>query len=61
MSKDLNFKMETNSSVEKRAAVGKKGISNGGSRGKEMELAGFVSKGEAISEVEALLARLRAL
>uniref|UniRef100_A0A670IPJ6 Diaphanous related formin 3 n=1 Tax=Podarcis muralis TaxID=64176 RepID=A0A670IPJ6_PODMU len=61
MSKDLNFKMETNSSVEKRAAVGKKGISNGGSRGKEMELAGFVSKGEAIPEVEALLARLRAL
>nr|XP_034972019.1 protein diaphanous homolog 3 [Zootoca vivipara] len=62
MNKDLNFKMETNSSVERRTAAGKKGISNGGSsRGKEMELSGFVSKGEAIPEVEALLARLRAL
>ncbi|XP_062983497.1 protein diaphanous homolog 3 [Elgaria multicarinata webbii] len=62
VSKELNHEMGTNSSAEKKKALWKKDVSNGGSsRGKDTELAGFVSKGESIPEVEALLARLRAL
>ncbi|KAJ7324592.1 hypothetical protein JRQ81_017612, partial [Phrynocephalus forsythii] len=62
VSKDLNREMETNSPAEKKKAAGKKAINNGeNSTGKEMEQAGFVPKGDVMPEVEALLARLRAL
>nr|XP_060625366.1 protein diaphanous homolog 3 isoform X1 [Anolis sagrei ordinatus] len=60
--KERHHEMEANSSVEKRKAAGRKEISNGRSdRGKETETASIVPKGESIPEVEALLARLRAL
>ncbi|XP_062831658.1 protein diaphanous homolog 3 isoform X2 [Anolis carolinensis] len=60
--KEHHHEMEANSSLEKRKAVGKREISNGKSdRGKETEPASIVPKGETIPEVEALLARLRAL
>ncbi|XP_054829401.1 protein diaphanous homolog 3 [Eublepharis macularius] len=62
LSKEHNHGMEASSSAEKRKAVGKKDINHGGSsKEKEIELAGCSSKQEAIPEVEALLARLRAL
>ncbi|ETE57324.1 Protein diaphanous-like 3, partial [Ophiophagus hannah] len=59
-SKDNHRENEANSAVEKRNAVGKKKVPCGGSnRKEEVELGG--SKGEVLPEVEALLARLRAL
>lgn len=62
MNKDHNREMETNSPARKKKAAGKKDINNGeNTTGKEMEHADFVSKGEVMPEVEALLARLRAL
>uniref|UniRef100_A0A8D2Q4K2 Uncharacterized protein n=1 Tax=Varanus komodoensis TaxID=61221 RepID=A0A8D2Q4K2_VARKO len=62
VSRELNHDMGVNSSAEKKKSVGKKDVSSGGSsRGKETESASFVSRGESIPEVEALLARLRAL
>ncbi|XP_026561170.1 protein diaphanous homolog 3 [Pseudonaja textilis] len=59
-SKDIHRENEANSSVEKRNAVGKKKIPCGGSNRKEEAELGS-SRGEGIPEVEALLARLRAL
>ncbi|XP_078246866.1 protein diaphanous homolog 3 isoform X2 [Pogona vitticeps] len=56
VSKELNREMETNSPVGKKKAETNKDISNG-----EMEQTDIVSKGEVMPEVEALLARLRAL
>ncbi|XP_063160618.1 protein diaphanous homolog 3 [Candoia aspera] len=62
MSKDIHHEIEVNSSVEKRNPVGKKkAISGRTNRRDEIELGGSVSEGEVIPEVEALLARLRAL
>lgn len=59
-SKDVHRENEANSSAEKRNTVGKKKVPCGGSsRKEEVELGG--TKGEVIPEVEALLARLRAL
>nr|XP_056718167.1 protein diaphanous homolog 3 isoform X2 [Euleptes europaea] len=62
LSKERNHEMEAGLSAEKRKATGKKDISHGGSsREKEIEFSNSSSKREAIPEVEALLARLRAL
>ncbi|XP_015281140.1 PREDICTED: protein diaphanous homolog 3 [Gekko japonicus] len=62
LSKECNHEIEASSSLEKRKAVGKKESRHGGSsREKEGELSGCSTKREAIPEVEALLARLRAL
>ncbi|XP_029139273.1 protein diaphanous homolog 3 [Protobothrops mucrosquamatus] len=58
--KDSHRKNEANPSVEKRNGVGKKKVTPGGTqRRDEIELGG--PKGDVIPEVEALLARLRAL
>ncbi|KAL7983936.1 hypothetical protein Chor_001247 [Crotalus horridus] len=58
--KDSHRKNEANPSVEKRNSVGKKKVTPGGAqRRDEIELGG--AKGDVIPEVEALLARLRAL
>lgn len=54
--------METSSSMARSKAVGRKEACNGeGNKEKKTERIGSPSKGEAIPEVEALLARLRAL
>ncbi|XP_039185765.1 protein diaphanous homolog 3 isoform X3 [Crotalus tigris] len=58
--KDSHRKNEANPSVEKRNSVGKRKVTPGGAqRRDEIELGG--AKGDVIPEVEALLARLRAL
>ncbi|CAM2096210.1 unnamed protein product [Caretta caretta] len=62
ITKELNYDMEANSSTARSKAVGRKETYNGESnREKEMELVGSASKGDVVPEVEALLARLRAL
>ncbi|XP_048350879.1 protein diaphanous homolog 3 [Sphaerodactylus townsendi] len=62
LGKERNHEMEASTSAEKRKAMGKEDISHGGSSSeKETELSGCSSKQEPIPEVEALLARLRAL
>ncbi|XP_065437229.1 protein diaphanous homolog 3 isoform X1 [Chrysemys picta bellii] len=62
ITKEFNYDMEANSSIARSKAVGRKEAYNGESnREKEMELVGSASKGEVVPEVEALLARLRAL
>lgn len=62
LSKERSHEMEANSSSGKGKAVGRKEGNHGGSsRRKELELSGCSPKREAIPEVEALLARLRAL
>ncbi|KAH1187768.1 hypothetical protein KIL84_020517 [Mauremys mutica] len=62
ITKKFNYDMEANSSIARSKAVGRKEAYNGESnREKEMELVGSASKGEVVPEVEALLARLRAL
>ncbi|XP_067419305.1 protein diaphanous homolog 3 [Emydura macquarii macquarii] len=62
ITKKLNYDIEANSSTARSKAVGRKEAYSGESnREKEMELVGSASKGEVVPEVEALLARLRAL
>lgn len=62
LSKEVDHAIEANLSSEKKKGVGRKNVSSeGSSREKEMESVGFVSKEETIPEVQALLARLRAL
>uniref|UniRef100_A0A8D0G4W5 Uncharacterized protein n=1 Tax=Sphenodon punctatus TaxID=8508 RepID=A0A8D0G4W5_SPHPU len=62
ITKELNYNMETNSSTAKSKTAGRKEAFNSEINvEKEMEPVGFSSRGEAIPEVEALLARLRAL
>ncbi|XP_043389635.1 protein diaphanous homolog 3 isoform X1 [Chelonia mydas] len=62
VTKELNYDMEANSSTARSKAVGRKETYNGESnREKELELVGSASKGDVVPEVEALLARLRAL
>ncbi|XP_065757905.1 protein diaphanous homolog 3 isoform X4 [Muntiacus reevesi] len=62
VAKELNYNLDTHTSTARIKAVEKKEACNAeSSRKKEMELLGSVSKNEPIPEVEALLARLRAL
>uniref|UniRef100_A0A8C0J182 Uncharacterized protein n=1 Tax=Chelonoidis abingdonii TaxID=106734 RepID=A0A8C0J182_CHEAB len=62
ITKEFNYDMEANTSIARSKAVGRKEAYDGESnREKEMELVGSASKGEVVPEVEALLARLRAL
>uniref|UniRef100_A0A8D2AZI7 Diaphanous related formin 3 n=1 Tax=Sciurus vulgaris TaxID=55149 RepID=A0A8D2AZI7_SCIVU len=62
VAKELNYNPDTRTSTGRIKAVEKKEACNVEStRKKEMELLGSVSKNESVPEVEALLARLRAL
>ncbi|XP_003412641.1 protein diaphanous homolog 3 isoform X1 [Loxodonta africana] len=62
VAKELNYHLDTHPSAGRIKAVEKKEACNvESSRKKEMELLGTISKNESIPEVEALLARLRAL
>ncbi|XP_021553513.2 protein diaphanous homolog 3 isoform X4 [Neomonachus schauinslandi] len=62
VAKELNYNLDTHTSTGRIKAVEKKEACNVESnRKKEMELLGSVSKNESVPEVEALLARLRAL
>uniref|UniRef100_A0A8C3X448 Diaphanous related formin 3 n=1 Tax=Catagonus wagneri TaxID=51154 RepID=A0A8C3X448_9CETA len=62
VAKELNYNLDTHTSTGRIKAAEKKEACNvESSRKKEMELLGSVSKNESIPEVEALLARLRAL
>ncbi|XP_006837658.1 PREDICTED: protein diaphanous homolog 3-like isoform X2 [Chrysochloris asiatica] len=62
VAKELNYNLDTRLSTGKIKAAAKKEACNVESnRKKEMELLGTVSKNESVPEVEALLARLRAL
>uniref|UniRef100_A0A8C4JLA2 Diaphanous related formin 3 n=1 Tax=Dromaius novaehollandiae TaxID=8790 RepID=A0A8C4JLA2_DRONO len=62
VTKEISYDMETNSSTAWSKAAGRKEACNGeGNKEKKIERIGSPSKGEAIPEVEALLARLRAL
>ncbi|XP_058132581.1 protein diaphanous homolog 3 [Dasypus novemcinctus] len=62
VAKELNYDLDTHPSTGRIKAVEKKEACNVESnRKKEMELLGSVSKNESVPEVEALLARLRAL
>ncbi|XP_019652190.2 protein diaphanous homolog 3 isoform X1 [Ailuropoda melanoleuca] len=62
VAKELNYNLDTHTSMGRIKAVEKKEACNVESnRKKEMELLGSVSKNESVPEVEALLARLRAL
>lgn len=61
VNKEVTYDVET-SSMARSKAVGRKEACNGeGNKEKKTERIGSPSKGEAIPEVEALLARLRAL
>ncbi|ELR62745.1 Protein diaphanous-like protein 3 [Bos mutus] len=62
VAKELNYNLDTHTSTGRTKAVEKKEACDAESnREKEMGLIGSVSKNEPIPEVEALLARLRAL
>ncbi|XP_035177604.1 protein diaphanous homolog 3 isoform X2 [Oxyura jamaicensis] len=62
VNKEVTYDVETSSSMARSKAVGRKEACSGeGSKEKKTERIGSPSKGEAIPEVEALLARLRAL
>ncbi|XP_067148702.1 protein diaphanous homolog 3 [Apteryx mantelli] len=62
VTKEISYDMETNSSTAWSKAAGRKEACNGeGNKEKKIEHIGSPSKGEVIPEVEALLARLRAL
>ncbi|KFO27903.1 Protein diaphanous like protein 3 [Fukomys damarensis] len=62
VTKELNYNPDTHTSTGRVKAVEKKeACAVERNRKKEMELLGSVSKNESIPEVEALLARLRAL
>lgn len=61
VAKELNYNLDTHTSTGRIKAVEKEACNAESSRKKEMELLGSVSKSESVPEVEALLARLRAL
>ncbi|XP_038597190.1 protein diaphanous homolog 3 isoform X2 [Tachyglossus aculeatus] len=63
VAKELNYNLDTHLSPAKTKAVGRKETSYNveGKREKELEVVGSASKNESMPEVEALLARLRAL
>uniref|UniRef100_A0A8B9P060 Diaphanous related formin 3 n=1 Tax=Apteryx owenii TaxID=8824 RepID=A0A8B9P060_APTOW len=62
VTKEISYDMETNSSTAWSKAAGRKEACNGeGNKEKKIEHIGSPFKGEVIPEVEALLARLRAL
>lgn len=62
VAKELNYNLDTHTSTGRIKAVEKKEACNVESnRKKETELLGSFSKNESVPEVEALLARLRAL
>lgn len=59
--KELNYNLDTHKSTGRIKAVEKEAFNAESNRKKEMELHGSISKSESVPEVEALLARLRAL
>lgn len=62
VTKELNYNLDTHTSTGRLKAAEKKDACNvENSRKKEMEILGTSSKNDSIPEVEALLARLRAL
>lgn len=61
VAKELNCNLDTHTSTGRIKAVEKEACNAESNRKKEMELLGSVSKSESVPEVEALLARLRAL
>ncbi|GAB1299132.1 Protein diaphanous homolog 3 [Apodemus speciosus] len=61
VAKELNYNLDTHTSTGRIKAVEKEACNAESSRKKEVELLGSVSKSESVPEVEALLARLRAL
>lgn len=61
VAKELNYNLDTHKSTGRIKAVEKEACNTESNRKKEMELLGSVSKSESVPEVEALLARLRAL
>lgn len=62
VTKEATYDVETSSSMAWNKDVGRKEVCHGeGNKEKKIDRIGSPSKGEAIPEVEALLARLRAL
>ncbi|XP_060247481.1 LOW QUALITY PROTEIN: protein diaphanous homolog 3 [Meriones unguiculatus] len=61
VAKELNYNLDTQTSTGRIKAAEKEACNAESNRKKEMELLGSVSKSESVPEVEALLARLRAL
>lgn len=61
VAKELNYNLDTHASTGRIKAVEKEACNAESNRKKEMELLGSVAKSESVPEVEALLARLRAL
>ncbi|XP_047576046.1 protein diaphanous homolog 3 isoform X3 [Lutra lutra] len=61
VAKELNYNLDTHTSTGRIKAVEKEACNVESNRKKETELLGSVSKNESVPEVEALLARLRAL
>ena len=61
VTKELNYNLDTHTSTGRTKAVEREACDAESNREKEMGLLGSVSKNEPIPEVEALLARLRAL
>ncbi|KAL1780911.1 diaphanous-like 3 isoform X1 [Sigmodon hispidus] len=61
VAKELNYNLDTPKSTGRIKAVEKEACNAESNRKKEMELLGSLSKRESVPEVEALLARLRAL
>ncbi|XP_075805817.1 protein diaphanous homolog 3 [Microtus pennsylvanicus] len=59
--KELNYNLDTRKSTGRIKAAEKEACNAESNRKKEMELHGSISKSESVPEVEALLARLRAL
>lgn len=59
--KELNYNLDTHKSTGRIKAAEKEPCNAESNRKKEMELRGSISKSESVPEVEALLARLRAL
>ncbi|XP_007891689.1 protein diaphanous homolog 3-like [Callorhinchus milii] len=62
IAKELSYEVEAQSSTARSKAVGRReGLAGLGSREKAVETINSIAKGDAVPEVEALLARLRAL
>lgn len=61
VAKELNYNLDTHTSTGRVQAAEKDTCRVESSRKREKELLGSVSKNESLPEVEALLARLRAL
>lgn len=61
VTKEVTYDVETSSKVLSKALGRKEACHGEGSKEKKIDRIGSPSKGEAIPEVEALLARLRAL